>query len=130
MQGIEHEPTEELRKMVETMIAVGITQADVATVLGIDPKTLRHHYRAELDRAAILANTKVAQNLFKIATGTGREAVTAGIFWMKVRAGWSEHAPPPLPKPDAPPATPGKKEQAAADAAKAEEGTGWSGLVN
>src|SRR4051795_8852384 len=28
--------------------------------------------------------------LFRIATGSGREAVTAAIFWLKVRAGWRE----------------------------------------
>ena len=36
------------------------------------------------------ANAKVAENLFRKATGEGREAVTAAIFWLKARAGWKE----------------------------------------
>jgi hypothetical protein len=32
----------------------------------------------------------VAENLYRKATGEGREAVTAAIFWLKARAGWRE----------------------------------------
>jgi hypothetical protein len=34
----------------------------------------------------------VAENLFRKATGEGREAVTAALFWLKTRAGWKETA--------------------------------------
>jgi hypothetical protein len=59
-------------------------------VVGIAAKTLRKPFRAELDTGHIKANAKVAGNLYRIATGNGREAVTAAIFWLKVRAGWRE----------------------------------------
>ena len=36
------------------------------------------------------ANAKVAENLYRKATGDGREAVTAAIFWLKARARWKE----------------------------------------
>jgi hypothetical protein len=32
----------------------------------------------------------VAENLYRKATGDGREAVTAAIFWLKTRAHWKE----------------------------------------
>ena len=32
----------------------------------------------------------MAENLFRKATGEGREAVIAAIFWMKTRASWKE----------------------------------------
>jgi len=32
----------------------------------------------------------VAENLYRKATGEGREAVIAAIFWLKTRAGWKE----------------------------------------
>ncbi len=32
----------------------------------------------------------MAENLYRKATGEGREAVTAAIFWLKTRAGWKE----------------------------------------
>ncbi len=54
----------------------------------IDAKTLRKHFRAELDRGTVEANAKVAQSLFQMAT-QGKN-VAAAIFWMKARAGWRE----------------------------------------
>lgn len=68
----------------------GIPEADIAGVIGIAPKTLRKHYRTELDHGHTKANARVAENLFRKATGEGREAVTAAIFWLKARAGWRE----------------------------------------
>jgi len=72
------------------MAAYGVPEADIATVIGIDPKTLHRHYRQELDTGHIKANSKVAENLFRKATGDGREAVIAAIFWLKTRARWKE----------------------------------------
>jgi hypothetical protein len=44
-------------------------------VVGIDSKTLRKHYRDEFDTGHIKANAKVAENLFRKATGEGRVSV-------------------------------------------------------
>ena len=85
-----HTPDPVSRRQVEAMSAYGVPEADIATVIGIDPKTLRRHYRQELDTGHIKANSKVAENLFRKATGDGREAVIAAIFWLKTRAGWKE----------------------------------------
>jgi hypothetical protein len=59
-------------------------------LFGIDPKTLRKHYRNELRHGHTKANIRVAENLFRKPTGEGREAVTAAIFWLKTRARWKE----------------------------------------
>jgi len=72
------------------MAGYGVPEADIAGVIGIDPKTLRKHYRSELDHGHVKANAKVAENLFRKATGDGREAVIAAIFWLKTRARWRE----------------------------------------
>jgi hypothetical protein len=85
-----HEHTPALRRQVEAMAAYGVPEIDIARVLTIDPKTLRKHYRDELDSGHVKANVKVAENLFRKATGEGREAVTAAIFWLKTRARWKE----------------------------------------
>lgn len=82
--------TDRDRAMVKAMASYGVQQEYIAAVLGIDPKTLRKHYREELDTAETLANAKVAESLFKKATGEGPSSVAAAIFWMKSRAGWSE----------------------------------------
>jgi hypothetical protein len=121
----QHEPSDETKKTVQAMAGYGIPHEDIGTVIGISPHTLRRHYRKELDTGHIIANSKVAQNLFRIATGEGREAVTAAIFWLKTRAQWSEYAAPQSTKP-----TPrGKKEQASIDAERAAVGTEWGSLV-
>lgn len=85
-----HSPDPVTRRQVEAMAGYGVPETDIATVLAIDPKTLRRHYRVELDTGHIKANTKVAENLYRKATGDGREAVVAAIFWLKTRARWKE----------------------------------------
>ena len=85
-------PTVEQRRMVRSMAAYGIRQEEIAACLGIRcAKTLRRHFREELDRAAPEANARVAQSLFQMAT-TGK-STAAAIFWMKTRGRWREQAP-------------------------------------
>src|ERR1700693_3786982 len=60
-------PTEEQRKLVKSFAAVGISQEEIAKHIGIrSPKTLRKHFREELDRGGTEANYKVAQMCFKM----------------------------------------------------------------
>lgn len=85
-----HQPDPAGRRQVEAMAGYGIPEADIACVLEIDPKTLRKHYRSELDKGHIKATAKVAESLFRKATTDGSQSVTAAIFWLKTRAGWKE----------------------------------------
>lgn len=78
------------RAMVESMAGFGVPERDIARTVGIDAKTLRKHYRDELDLGIVRANNQVAQSLFKKATGKDPGAVTAAIFWLKTRAQWRE----------------------------------------
>ncbi len=81
------------RRQVEAMAGYGVSEADIARVLGIDPETLRERYRDELDTGHVVANATVAESLFRKATGDHRQSVTAAIFWLKTRAGWRETSP-------------------------------------
>ena len=85
-----HSPDAGSRRQVEAMAGYGVPEAEIAGVVGIDAKTLRKHYRHELDHGHTKANARVAENLYRKATGEGREAVIAAIFWLKTRAGWKE----------------------------------------
>jgi hypothetical protein len=85
-----HAPEITDRRQVEALAGYGVPEAEIAGLVGIDAKTLRKHYRKELDHGHTKANAKVAENLFRIAIGEGREAVTAAIFWLKTRARWKE----------------------------------------
>jgi hypothetical protein len=87
-QGYSFQPTDEQRKTVRVMAGFGIPQPEIAILLDIDPKTLRVHFRRELDRGSVEATAKVAQTLFQMATSGHNTA--ASIFWMKARAGWRE----------------------------------------
>ena len=69
------------------MAAYGIPEFDIARVVGVDPKTLRKHYRDELDLGETKANAQVAGYLYNAAKSGN---VTAQIFWLKTRAKWRE----------------------------------------
>jgi len=81
-------PTDEQRRTVRALSGYGVPQEGIAIHIGIDAKTLRKHFRDDLDRGSVEATAKVAQSLFHLATID--KNVTAAIFWMKARAGWRE----------------------------------------
>jgi len=79
------------------MAACGMPHAEIArqiinpdTGLPISEPTLRSAFRDDLDAGKARANALVAQSLFKKATGEGKGAVAAAIFWMKTQARWKE----------------------------------------
>ena len=83
--------------MVKMMAALGCRHEDIARVMDMTPKTLRKHFRSELDTGAIEANNKVVQSLFEMAT-KGKNP-TAAIFWAKARCGWRERSQEVEPQP-------------------------------
>ncbi len=85
-----HRPDPTTRRHVEAMAGYGVPEDDIAGVIGIDPKTLRKHYRPELSHGHVKANARVAESLYRKATSDGAQSVTAAIFWLKTRAGWKE----------------------------------------
>ena len=79
-------PTDEQRKKVKALVAVGIPQEEIARQVGVrSPKTLRKHFREELDRGIVEANASVAGALYKEAINGN---VAAQKFWLLFRAGW------------------------------------------
>jgi len=81
-----HEPDRYTRKFVRRMVVAGFTQAEVAEQMGITPSALTHHYPVEL-KAHQVAVQRVSQVLYQKAL---RGDITAGIFWLKARAGWRD----------------------------------------
>jgi hypothetical protein len=123
-----HIPTDKTRDTVESLSGFGIPQDEIARLVGIDPKTLRLYYADQIELGGIKATAKVAQNLFNMACKPTREGLTAAIFWLKVRAGWSEYSPRTPAGIAAEPQ--GKKAAAQAEALTAGQGTEWGHLVN
>ena len=87
MQGLEHKPTDEQRKIVQMLSSLGTTYEDIATKLKISSDTLVKYYKQELDEGRIDANATIAQTLFQQAKNGNTSAM---MFWLKTRARWKE----------------------------------------
>ncbi len=78
---------------VERLASIGLSQQQVADSLGISEDTITRRKQDDADFAAALKRGKskgiatVANNLF---TQSADGNVSAGIFFMKNRAGWSD----------------------------------------
>jgi hypothetical protein len=96
-QGKKYTPSDENKKLVKTLAAVGITFEDIATKLEISSDTLVKYYKKELDDGRIDANASIGQTLFQQAKN-GNTA--AAIFWLKTRARWKETQSVELSGPD------------------------------
>ena len=75
------------RLLVTFMAVAGVPHKHIAAALDTDDKTLRKHFKEELDDGAHKLNAQVVGALFKSAMGG---SVAAQIFWCKTRLGWRE----------------------------------------
>jgi hypothetical protein len=83
-----HAATEEQRKYVTLLVAVGTPEAVIAHIVGCSISEFHRAFAVEIETAAARANAKVGETFFKMAT-SGKDT-TATIAWMKMRAGWKE----------------------------------------
>ena len=84
---LKHEPSDEQRKLVETSAGLGLPHEQIGALVGIDDKTLRLHYRKELDLGKAKASAQIAKTLFNKAQGGD---TTALIWWTKAQMKWAE----------------------------------------
>ena len=87
-------PTAEDRKQVFDMSAVGIPQESICRVIraddgGIDDKTLRKHFRKELDTAKIKADANVSGMLYNNCMAGKERSIE---WWEKTRQNRREAA--------------------------------------
>lgn len=88
-------PTAEQRKLVLNMAGIGCTTEEIQQCVpwglpddkAIDEKTIRAHFRAELDRGYALDAMRVRRSLHDLITAGN---VAATIFYCKVRLGMKE----------------------------------------
>lgn len=83
----EHKPTDEQRKLVETSAGLGLPHEQIGALIGIDDKTLRKHYREQLNTGKAKASAQIAKTLFNKAQGGD---TTALIWWTKAQMRWAE----------------------------------------
>ncbi len=63
-----HKPTAKTRKQTQEMAGYGLPHEQIGGIIGIDDKTLRQHYKAELMKGKASASLAVAKSLFQKAT--------------------------------------------------------------
>jgi hypothetical protein len=86
-------PTEEQRRMVKSMAAMGIRQENIACVLKIrSTKTLRKFFREELDRGLTEATFNMEQAQYKNGMAGN---IMAQINWLSRHKRCLETASPP-----------------------------------
>jgi len=81
-----HYPTDIQRALVRDFYASGVPQERIAIHLQIDVKTLRKHYREDLDYNLDGMVGKLGKNLYQDALAGNEKARE---FWLRTRGRWS-----------------------------------------
>ncbi len=102
-----YEPSDENRAMVQGMVGLGIRRADLAALMAITQKTLRKHFRKELEVGDAMVVYTVGKSLYLAATtahkGHPHGNVAAQMFFLRCRAGWKETSRHEMTGPDGEP---------------------------
>ena len=77
--------TDAMREQVRSWAGRGVRQEDIATLIGCDAKTLRKHFRGELDIGMAQANAAICGFLFAAAA-----AGCSAAIWMRRRGDHDE----------------------------------------
>jgi hypothetical protein len=98
-----HEPTENTLAEVRALATFGVPQEEIASYLDIDAKTLRKHYRSELDESRLKVKARVGSFLVNAATGaalsqdkgaTFGDCLRAAMFYGKTQMGLADARAP------------------------------------
>jgi hypothetical protein len=122
----EHNPTPEQRDVVVKLVGCKTPHKAIATRLGIDEKTLRKHYREELDRGFDLYYTEVWYKFATLLVNEPNERRVAFYENHLDKVAAANNAEEAL---GHRPAAVGKKQQKVITAANAEKGTDWEALL-
>lgn len=84
----EHVPTEKQREAVEEAIGLGLTQEQIAKVMGIHVNTLVRHYKEELEMGKVAKIAALSRTMFSIGTDrTHKGVVPAAMYLLKTQGG-------------------------------------------
>ena len=87
----EYEPTDAQRSLVENAAAFGLTQADIAEQLGIQEKTLRKHFRRELNGGKFKVDMLAGKTVTELMKDKdARVRLDAAKYYTARRMGWKE----------------------------------------
>lgn len=84
----EHVPTQPQREAVEEAVGLGLTQAQIAKVMGISVSSLVKHYKEELELGKIAKIAALSRTMFSIGTDRNHKGVVAaGMYLLKTQGG-------------------------------------------
>jgi hypothetical protein len=87
----EYKPTADQRALVESASAFGITQAEIANQLKIDEKTLRKHFREELNSGKFKVDMLAGKTVTELMKSRDdRVRLEAAKYYTARRMGWKE----------------------------------------
>jgi hypothetical protein len=76
------------RRVVERAVAMGLDQMQIGTLLGLSDRSLRKHYRNELDTGFLKLVSKIGDKLIDKIEAGDKASI---FFFLKTRCGWSEN---------------------------------------
>jgi len=86
--------TDKQKKQVEALAGYGMSDKDIANVVGLSESTLQRHCREPLEQGRAKAKSQVSQTAFQMAVSGKQPAMT--MFWLKTQCRWREvHEPDP-----------------------------------
>ena len=120
-------PKDEHRRIVKIMAGFAIPQQQIPLAIEISDRTLRKHFKRELQIAAARVHAQLAGNLLRLSNGNDGTAVKDTLEGLRMRFGWSSYAPPPVQE-----RVPvkGKKELLVEAAQPGNEPQEWANLLN
>jgi hypothetical protein len=84
-----YRPTEDDREIVHSMVIVGFDQPTICARLGIAGKTLRKHFREDLDNAYTMLVVSVRLQIIRKAD----EGDTQALIYLNRVLGWNDRPP-------------------------------------
>lgn len=114
--------TAEKRERVEILVAAGMSEEEIAPIIGIAVNTLRKHFAAALQTGRAKRRGVIIEAMY-------RAGAAGNVSAQKAFVQLTDLSPPGVAK-AAKPAKRGKKEEAQIAAETAADETGWNGLVH
>lgn len=82
-----HEPSQEIAEHVAKLAGYGVSDADIASLIGVSIPTLKKYYIDKLQIGKARANVEVGKALYQKAVDGDTQA---GIWWSKTQMGWRD----------------------------------------
>lgn len=85
-----YQANEQTKAQIGLMAAAGLTRHAIYTMLGIDKKTFTKYHEEDYQMGLDRMVSSVAARIYRKAISNDSDALSAGMFLLKMRAGWKE----------------------------------------